>query len=106
MERAGLLGSDKPRILGPDFETYVYTCAWMPPYARIFVNWCQVEEEGIDSYHMNHLKSYKLDDAVDIKSFRDTIHSIFDRGLKHDRVQKIEDLLQAVDGAENGGAKS
>lgn len=102
MEKAGILS--QRQILGPDMESFVYTCAWMPAFARVFVNWCQVEEDVV-SYHMNHLKSYKLDDHDDIKSFRDTVHSIFDWGLGHERVQKIEALVRAVEENESNKTK-
>ncbi|KAI4098010.1 MAG: hypothetical protein L6R37_006732 [Teloschistes peruensis] len=61
-----------------------------PGFARVFVNWCQQEEDNILSYHMNHLKSYDLDNPEDSKSFRDAIHSIFDWGSGYGRVPRIE----------------
>ncbi|KAL9593324.1 MAG: hypothetical protein Q9219_007603 [cf. Caloplaca sp. 3 TL-2023] len=69
--------------LRPELDSYVYTCAWMPGFVKIFINW-----------------SYKLDDDDDDKkAFRDTMHSILDWGLSHDRIEKIETMMQAV--AEN-----
>ncbi|KAL8867438.1 MAG: hypothetical protein Q9174_005666 [Haloplaca sp. 1 TL-2023] len=97
--------NQQAKVLGPDKDSFVYTCAWMPPFARIFVNWCQVEEE-VNSYHMNHVRSYNVDDEVDIKSFRDTIHSIFDWGLDYERVEKIQTLVRAVEENETVGTLS
>lgn len=66
------------------------------------MNWCQQEEDDVLSYHIDHLKSYKLDDPEDTKNFRDTIHSIFDWGLGCGRVQEIQESAWVVEWKENG----
>ncbi|KAL8919057.1 MAG: hypothetical protein Q9172_005157 [Xanthocarpia lactea] len=93
MERAGLLGSDPPN--GPDLDSFVYTCAWAPGLAIVFVNWCEVREKKA-VYHMNWLNSYALHTDDGMKGFRATIHSILDWGLGSERLLKIDEMLQKV----------
>ena len=94
MERAGLLGSDPPD--GPDKDSFVYTCAWEPGLAKVFVNWCEVREKKV-VYQMNWLNSYALDTDDGMKGFRATIHSILDWGLGSERLLKIDEMLQKVE---------
>ncbi|KAL8857183.1 MAG: hypothetical protein Q9178_006238 [Gyalolechia marmorata] len=94
MERAGLIGADEPK--GPDLDSFVYTCAWEPGLAKVFVNWCEVREKKV-VYQMNWLNSYALDTHEGMKGFRAAIHSILDWGLGPKRILKIDEMLQKVE---------
>ncbi len=67
--------------VGPDTDSFVFSCAWTPDIARIYVNWYE-KLEGRGRFHMNKIgKNYSMDDPDEIKKLRHDIHNILDWGL-------------------------
>ena len=67
--------------VGPDTESFVFSCAWTPDIARIYVNWYEKLEDG-GLFHMHKIgNSYNMDAVDDIKKLRHDIHNILDWGL-------------------------
>ena len=67
---------------GADMDSFVFSCAWTPDIARIFVNWCEKLPDGQEIFHMTKLgRSYTMDHKEDIKQMRHDVHNILDWGL-------------------------
>ena len=78
---------------GPDMDSFVFTCAWTPYMAEIFVNWYEKLQDGQEIYHMTMVGDYKMKNADEMKKLRHDIENILDWGLlKHQqRAQQVWD---------------
>ena len=83
--------------VGPDMESFVFSCAWTPDIARIYVNWYEKRKEGRGLFHMHKIgSSYTMDHPDNIKRLRHNIHNILDWGLLdfRKRAQRVwEDIV-------------
>ena len=78
-----VLKPEKVLAVGPDTDSFVFSCAWTPDIARIYVNWYEKREEGSRGlFHMHKIGgTYTMDRPDDIKKLRHDIHNILDWGL-------------------------
>ena len=68
--------------VGADMDSFVFSCAWTPDIARIFVNWFEKLPDGNGIFHMTKVgSSYRMDHKDDIKQMRHDVHNILDWGL-------------------------
>ena len=68
--------------VGADMDSFVFSCAWTPDIAKIFVNWYERFPNGKEVFHMTKVgSSYRMDHRDDIKQMRHDVHNIFDWGL-------------------------
>ena len=81
--------------LGPDHDSYVYSIAWQPGFAKLFVHWCEVEKDKT-YWHMSNLNAYALDKADDMREFRRDIHSVLDWGLGAARLKRNNEIVCAI----------
>lgn len=51
-------GATQSDSSGPDMTSWVFSCAWVPHLAQIFVNWLEIRPQGQPFYHMNLIESY------------------------------------------------
>lgn len=101
-------GVPQPVIGGPDPASWVFSCAWVPRMAEIFVHWLEFNSKGEPIYHMNLIQSYMMSRAEELQAFRRAIHNILDWGLQPARRQALDELLVAIAAAEEvdkGGEK-
>ncbi len=85
---------------GPDMTSWVFSCAWVPHFAQIFVNWLEFNAYGEPYYHMNLIESYVMNREGEIQAFRRAIHNILDWGLQPARKQALDELVVAIAAAE------
>ena len=82
--------------VGPDKDSFVFSCAWTPDIAKLYVNWYEKLEDG-GIFHMHKITdSYRMDVGNDIRRLRHDIHNILDWGLLEfrQRGQKVwEDIV-------------
>ena len=73
------------RPVGPDLESFVFSCVWTPNLATLFCNWFEKLANGEDIFHMTKVRSsYTMDRGDDIKDLSHDLHNILDWGLlKH-----------------------
>ena len=78
-----VLKPEKDLTVGPDTDSFVFSCAWTPDIARIYVNWYERRGEGSRGlFHMHKIGgTYTMDRPDDIKKLRHDIHNILDWGL-------------------------
>ena len=93
-----VLKPEKVLPVGPDTDSFVFSCAWDPTIARIYVNWYETREEGSKGlFHMQKIGStYAIDHPDCVKKLRHDIHNILDWGLLdfRKRGQKVwEDIV-------------
>ena len=93
-----VLHPEKVIPVGPDIDSFVFSCAWTPDIARIYVNWYEKREEGNRGlFHMHKIGgTYTMDRPDDIKKLRHDIHNILDWGLLdfRKRAQRVwEDIV-------------
>ena len=84
--------------VGADMDSYVFSCAWTPDIAKIFVNWYEKLPDGEEIFHMTKVgSSYRMDHKDDIKQMRHDVHNILDWGLlKHrQRAQQVWEEIVA-----------
>ena len=89
-------GDSQVTAQGPDVESFVFSCAWVPHYAVIFVNWAEVNHAGKPYYHMNLIENYTMNRKEELQAFRRAIHNILDWGLQPARKQALDDLIIAI----------
>ena len=85
-------GWDSP--VGADLDSFVFTCAWTPYMAEIFVNWYEKLPDGEQVFHMTTIgDQYRMKNPDDLKKLRHDIENILDWGLfKHrQRAQQVWD---------------
>lgn len=82
--------------VGPDRDSFVFSCAWTPDMARVYVNWYEKLEDG-GLFHMHMINDgYNMRSLDDVKKLRHDIHNILDWGLLEfrQRGQKVwEDIV-------------
>lgn len=93
-----VLKPEKDLPVGPDTDSFVFSCAWTPDIARIYVNWYEKREKGSRGlFHMHKIGgTYTMDRPDDIKNLRHDIHNILDWGLLdfRKRAQRVwEDIV-------------
>lgn len=67
---------------GPDMDSFVFSCAWTPETAKIFVNWYEKLPDGQEVFHMTKIgRSYAMDHKENIIQMRHDVHNILDWGL-------------------------
>ena len=78
-----VLKPEKVLPIGPDTDSFVFSCAWDPNMAKIYVNWYEKREEGSRGiFHMHEIgSSYVMSCPDQIKTLRHDIHNILDWGL-------------------------
>lgn len=83
--------------LGPDQETFVFSATLDPKAIFIWVNWAEVkgEDEGETIYHMTKVKQYFLDDKLQFRGIRRTLHNILDWGCGK-RLEGMKPLYEAI----------
>ena len=68
--------------VGADMDSFIFSCAWTPDIAMIFVNWYEKLPDGNGIFHMTKVgSSYRMDHTDDIKQMRHDVHNILDWGL-------------------------
>ena len=79
--------ADWVRPAGADLDSFVFSCAWTPYMAEIFVNWCEKLPNGKQIFHTTMVgSSYRMNNGDDTKRLRHDIENILDWGLlKHRR---------------------
>ena len=95
IDMAAASGEDQPQELGPDYDSYVYSIAWQPGFAKLFVHWCEIEKDKT-YWHTNNLNAYALDKAGDMQEFRRDIHSVLDWGLGAARLKRNHEIVRAI----------
>ena len=83
---------------GADMDSFIFSCAWTPNLATIFVNWYEKTSDGEEIFHMKRVTStYRMNEKDDIKRMRHDIHNILDWGvLEHkQKAQKVWDDIVA-----------
>ena len=83
MKSNKVLKPEKVLPVGPDTDSFVFSCAWDPDIARIYVNWYETREEGGSGlFHMHKIGgTYAMDRPDSIKKLRHHIHDISDWGI-------------------------
>ncbi|KAI4116007.1 MAG: hypothetical protein LQ338_007776 [Usnochroma carphineum] len=74
----------RPKYVAPpgaDYDSFVFSCAWTPDLARIFVHWTEMQKDGGRLWHMHELFSYMIAREQEIAQLRRHIHTILDWGL-------------------------
>ena len=69
------------RLVGAYEDSFVFSCAWVPEMAKIFVHWVERLEDGTDIFHMNMLKDYIVSRDQEMADFRRDLHNVIDWGL-------------------------
>ena len=69
------------RPTGADDSSLVFSCAWIPDYAKIYVHWFEKLASGIELYHMNVLSEYIMRRPEEMRLFRRHVQNIMDWGL-------------------------
>ena len=73
--------------LGPDIDSFVFSCAWTPDISQIAVNWYEQTPDG-GIFHMHRIGDlYRMTNKDDIKQMRYAVHNILDWGLLNFRVK-------------------
>ena len=67
--------------IGADDSSFVFSCAWIPDYAKIYVHWFEKLASGVEIYHMNLLHEYLMRRPEEMKLFRRHVQNIMDWGL-------------------------
>lgn len=67
--------------IGADDSSFVFSCAWIPDYAKIYVHWFEKLASGTELYHMNVLHEYLMRRPEEMKLFRRHVQNIMDWGL-------------------------
>ena len=67
--------------IGSDDSSFVFSCAWIPDYAKIYVHWFEKLASGVELYHMNLLQEYLMRRPEEMKLFRRHVQNIMDWGL-------------------------
>ena len=67
--------------IGADDSSFVFSCAWIPDYAKIYVHWFEKLASGVELYHMNLLHEYLMRRPEEMKLFRRHVQNIMDWGL-------------------------
>ena len=73
--------TDYVRPTGADEWSFVFSCAWIPDYAKIYVHWFEKLASGIELYQMNMLSEYIMRRPEEMKLFRRHVQNIMDWGL-------------------------
>ena len=71
---------------GADDSSFVFSCAWTPDYAKIYVHWFEKLVSGLELYHMNMLYEYVMRRPEEMKLFRRHVQNIMDWGLLKRRI--------------------
>ncbi len=95
-----VLGVSQTETRAPDLASWVFSCAWVPRMAEIFVNWLEFNPNGEPYYHMNLIETYVMNREGEIQAFRRAIHNILDWGLQPARKQALDELLVGIAAAE------
>ena len=69
------------RPIGADHDSFVFSCAWIPDMAKIFVNWFEKLADGQEIFHMSEMGLYVMTRPKEISAFRRNYHNILDWGL-------------------------
>ena len=72
--------------IGADHSSFVFSCAWIPDNAKIYVHWFEKLASGIELYHMNLLYEYLMRRPEEMKLFRRHVQNIMDWGLLKRRI--------------------
>ncbi|KAH0558407.1 hypothetical protein GP486_004936 [Trichoglossum hirsutum] len=83
-----------PESNGPDWSSFVFSCALVPDLAHIYVHWCGRENDRL-SWYMSKVSGHQLDDESDVKILRRNIGNILDWGVLN-RVQEIKSVLRKI----------
>ncbi len=67
--------------IGADDSSFVFSCAWAPDYAKIYVDWFEKLASGVELYQMNVLHEYVMRRPEEMKLFRRHVQNIMDWGL-------------------------
>ena len=90
------------RPTGADLDSFVFSCAWTPYMAEMFVNWYEKLPNGKEVFHTTMVgDSYRMNNADDTRRLRHDIENILDWGLlKHRwRAQQVwEDIVAYYSG--------
>ena len=78
--------------LGPDIESFAFTCSWTPQMAKLHVHWREYRPNGIKIYHMNCLGIYRMGVDSDLRAFRSDVHNILDWGISAKRRDILKEL--------------
>ena len=66
----------------PDYDSFYFTCAWIPGMARIFVHWHENMGAGRQGIlHMTRMKEFLASREEDLTELRMVGHNIFDWGI-------------------------
>ena len=90
--------ADWVRPTGADLDSFVFSCAWAPYMAEVFVNWYEKLPSGKGIFHMTMVgSSYRMNNGDDTKRLRHDIENILDWGLlKHrQRAQQVWEEIVA-----------
>ena len=90
--------ADWVRPTGADLDSFVFSCAWAPYMAEVFVNWYEKLPNGKGIFHMTMVgSSYRMNNGDDTKRLRHDIENILDWGLlKHrQRAQQVWEEIVA-----------
>ena len=66
---------------GADHSSFVFSCAWNPDIAKIYVHWFEKLGSGLELYQMNTLSEYMMRRPEEMKLFRRHVQNIMDWGL-------------------------
>ena len=84
-------------VVGPDYDTYVYSVTMDAKVMDVWVNWAQVNEDGVARFHMNMIASKSLTDDGALPYLRRTLHNILDWGCieRSEMLKERYDMLYA-----------
>lgn len=91
----------KQENLGADFDSFTFTCSWVPQMANIHVHWYERRPNETHIYHMNLVRGYLMSDKGHLTEFRKDIYNILDWGIALKRKTMLEELEKEI--AEHGG---
>lgn len=108
--------SGKVDDLGVDKDSYVFSMTMDTSTAKIWVNWCEIDEwepnndgkkELFETYHMNELFKADLEDPAKLKLLRAKMHNIIDWGCgaRMGEIREVMDRIYAVEQAEQADAR-
>lgn len=80
---------------GIDTRTWLFTLAVDTHYARLFVNWAYIEDDGTPVYHMHKLAGYELDEGSRLAELKRHIGNVMDWGVG-ERKEMIKKMLKGV----------
>ena len=66
---------------GADDSSFVFSCAWIPDYAKIYAHWFEKLESGVELYQMSVLSEYVMRRPEEVQLFRRHVQNIMDWGL-------------------------